>query len=223
MGALHHRNFVLLWTGLVVSNTGTWMQTVGQGWLVLQITDSALALGVVSLAFAVPMTMLPPIGGAVADRVDKLVLLRTTQTLSLLNALVLATLTLAGVVQLWHIVASAFIWAVLLAADNPARQALLPSLVGKDDLMSAISLNSAVFTGAALFGPALAGLLLRFIGSGGLFLLNAVSYGAVLIALMLIRSVDARPVKSGAGLWADVAEGLRYVASSRLLLCRYAS
>lgn len=218
LGALRHRNFTLLWSSLIMSNTGTWMQTVGQGWLVLELTNRPLYLGLVSLAFAAPMTLLPPVGGAIADRVDKLALLRMTQTLSMLNALLLAILTLTGLVNVWHIIAIAFVGAVLLAADNPTRQALLPSLVGRADLMSAISLNSAVFTGAALFGPALGGFLLAYIGAGGLFLLNAISYGAVLVATLLMRNLDTRPIRGSTGLWADVTEGLRYVLSSRLLL-----
>lgn len=218
LGALRHRNFALLWSSLVVSNTGTWMQTVAQGWLVLELTNSPIYLGLVSLAFAVPMTLLPPLGGAFADRIDKLRLLKITQTLSMLNAFALAGVTLTGLVNVWHIVALAFVGALLLAVDNPTRQALLPSLVGREDLMSALSLNSAVFTGAALFGPALAGVLLTRVGPGGLFLINGSSYGVVLAALFLMRHVDTRADPSGVGFWQDVAEGLRLVRSSRLLL-----
>ncbi len=194
------------------------MHTVGQGWLVLQLTDRPLYLGLVALAFALPMTFLPPLGGAIADRVDRLALLRTTQTLQLLNALLLAVLTLSGIVQVWHILALAFVGAALLAVDNPTRQSLLPSLVGRADLMSAISLNSAVYTGAALFGPALGGFLLARIGSGGLFLIDSVSYGVVLLATLLLRGLDTRPQGSTNGLWLDITEGFRYVLGSRLLL-----
>lgn len=219
LGALRHRNFRLLWTSLIISNTGTWMQSVGQGWLVLQLTDSAFYLGLVSLAFAVPMILLPPFGGAISDRVDKLGLLRTTQVLQMANAGLLAFLTLAGLVNVWHILIIAFVGAILLAVDNPNRQALLPSLVGREDFMSAISLNSAVFTGAALFGPFVGGVLLGLIGSGGLFVINALSYAAVLIATVMMRDVDARPRREGAaGLWSDVFEGLRFVFGTPLLL-----
>jgi MFS family permease len=218
-GALRHRNFAILWLSLITSNVGTWMQQVGQGWLVLQLADRPLYLGLVALAFAIPMILLPPFGGAISDRVDKLGLLRVTELLQALNALVLALLTLSGAVTVWHVLATAFVGAVLLAVSNPNRQALLPSLVSREDFMSAISLNSAVFTGAALVGPLLAGQLLGPIGPGGLFMLNALSYGAVLLATMLMRGVDAAPRASGAsGLWADVTEGLRYVLGARLLL-----
>lgn len=218
-GALRHRNFTLLWSSLIISNTGTWMQQVGQSWLVLELTDSAFYLGVVSLAFAIPMILLPPIGGAISDRLHKLWLLRLVEVLQMTNAALLALLTLTGLVNVWHIIAIAFVGAVLLAVANPNRQALLPNLVGREDFMSAISLNSAVFTGAALVGPALAGYLLTTIGSGGLFLINSLSYLVVLGATFLMRGVDANPQKSGStGLWADVTEGLRYVASTRLVL-----
>ena len=218
-GALQHRNFALLWSSLIVSNTGTWMQSVGQGWLVLELTNRPLYLGLVSLAFALPMIFLPPVGGALSDRVDKLVLLRVVETLQAANALLLAILTLTGLVTVWHIVAMAFVGATLLAVANPNRQALLPSLVGRDDFMSAISLNSAVFTGAALVGPALGGALLGAIGSGGLFLINAASYGVVLAATFLMRNLDTRPHgRSAGGFWGDVTEGLRFVVSTRLLL-----
>ncbi len=194
------------------------MQTVGQGWLVLELTNSPIYLGLVSLAFAVPMTVLPPLGGAIADRVDKLQLLKVTQTLSMLTAFALAILTLTGLVTVWHIIALAFVGAILLAVDNPTRQSLLPSLVGREDLMSAISLNSAVFTGAALFGPAVAGFLLEYKGAGGLFLINAISYAGVLGALFLMRGVASKPQLSGLGFSRDVVEGLRFVFTSRLLL-----
>lgn len=218
-GALRHQNFTLLWTSLIISNTGTWMQQVGQSWLVLELTDSAFYLGVVSLAFAIPMILLPPIGGAISDRLHKLWLLRLVEILQMANAALLALLTLTGLVNVWHIIAIAFVGAVLLAVANPNRQALLPHLVGREDFMSAISLNSAVFTGAALVGPALAGYLLTTIGSGGLFLINSLSYLVVLGATLLMRGVDANPQRSGStGLWADVTEGLRYVASTRLVL-----
>ena len=218
LGALRHRNFALLWGGFIVSNTGSWMATVGQGWLVLQLTDRPLYLGLVALAFALPMTFLPPIGGAISDRVDKLALMRVTQTLQMTGVLLLAALTLTGVVRVWHIIALAFVGALLLSVDNPNRQALLPTLVGREDLMSAISLNSVVYTGAALFGPAIGGLLLGYVGSGGLFLIDGISYGAVLLATLLIRGVDTRPRKGAGGLLEDVTEGFRFVASSRLLL-----
>src|SRR5574342_588658 len=120
--ALHYRNFTLLWSGLIVSNMGTWMQNVANGWLVLQLTNSPLWLGILGLSFAIPMIVIPPFAGAVVDRVHRVRLLFFTQSMQLLNALMLALLTWSGTVQVWHILLNSFIGAVLLAFDNPSRQ-----------------------------------------------------------------------------------------------------
>lgn len=218
LAALRHRNFALLWYGLIVSNTGTWMQTVAQGWLVLQITNRPFYLGLVALSFALPMTLLPPLGGALADRLDRLTVLRAVQVVQMLLAGLLALLTLTGAVQIWHILLLSFLSAMMLAVDNPTRQAMIPLLVPRQNLMSALSLNSAVFTGAALFGPALAGVLLEYIGPGGLFFLNALSYGAVVLATLLMRGVISRPAPPESGFWSDVTEGVRYIFGSSFLL-----
>jgi MFS family permease len=182
--ALRHRNFTLIWSGLLVSNMGTWMQNVAQSWLIYKLTgNDPLYLGWLGLSFALPMIILPPVGGAVADRVDRIKLLYITQTCSLLLALLLALLTWAGAIQPWHIMLATFAGAALLAFDNPTRQALIPELVAREDLLNALSLNSATYTGAALVGPAIAGALLDVVGAGWLFMLNAVSYLAVIHAL----------------------------------------
>jgi MFS family permease len=217
--ALQHRNFNLLWAGLIVSNTGTWMQNVAEGWLVLQLTNSPLWLGLLGLSFALPMIVLPLIGGAVVDRIDRIKLLYVTQTGSLLSALILAILTWTGKVQIGYILIASFVNSTLLAFDNPARQSLLPDLVPPQALMNAISLNSASYTGAALIGPALAGILLAPLGAGALFFLNAVSYLAVIIALGFLRDVPghgdgAQPSSLGKSIFA----GLAYAVKNRLIL-----
>jgi len=216
--ALQHRNFVLLWSGLIVSNVGTWMQNVAQGWLVLQLTNSPLWLGLLGLSFALPMIVLPLIGGAVTDRVHRVRLLYFTQTGLMLNAFALALLTWLGVVNVWHILTTSFIGAALLAFDNPARQALLPELVPPGDLLNALSLNAATYNGAALVGPAVAGVLLAPLGAGALFFLNGVSYLAVIFALMALRDVRAHsggaPVALGEAMWA----GLGYAWRTRRIL-----
>jgi MFS family permease len=217
--ALRHRNFNLLWAGLIVSNTGTWMQNVAQGWLVLQLTNSPLWLGLLGLSFALPMTLLPLVGGAVVDRIDRIKLLYFTQTGAMVTALVLAVLTWTGSVHIYYILIASFIISSLLAFDNPARQALLPELVPLADLMNAISLNSATFTGAALVGPALAGALLAPLGAGTLFFLNGVSYLAVLIALSMMRGVRGRTADApGGSLGRSMLSGLEYVRGNRLML-----
>jgi MFS family permease len=217
--ALQHRNFNLLWAGLIVSNTGTWMQNVAQGWLVLQLTNSPLWLGLLGLSFAVPMVVLPLVGGAVVDRIDRIKLLYFTQTGAMLTALILAILTWTGRVHISYILIASFVGSTLLAFDNPARQALLPDLVPPRDLMNAISLNSASFTGAALVGPAIAGALLASLGAGTLFFLNAVSYLAVLAALTFMRNIPAQgDDRLHASLGKSMLAGLAYAWRNRLIL-----
>lgn len=190
--ALRHRNFTLIWSGLLISNMGTWMQNVAQSWLIYKLTgNNPLYLGFLGLSFAIPMIVVPPIGGAVADRVDRIKLLYITQTSSLLLAALLAVLTWTGAVRPSYILITSFVGALLLAFDNPTRQALIPELVPRQDLLNALSLNSATYTGAALVGPALAGLLLDLVGAGWLFMLNAVSYIAVLAALRSMRDLPS--------------------------------
>ncbi|MFN8499584.1 MAG: MFS transporter [Anaerolineae bacterium] len=188
--ALRHRNFTLLWAGLLVSNMGTWMQNVAQSWLIFKLTgNDPIYLGYLGLAFALPMTFLPPVGGMVVDRVDRIKLLYVTQTGSMLAAFVMAILAWTGRVEPWQILLSTFIWSCLLAFDNPARQSLIPNLVPREDLLNALALNSATYTGAALVGPAIAGVLLNIVGAGWLFFLNGVSFLAVIGALALMRHV----------------------------------
>jgi MFS family permease len=137
--ALHNRNFTLLWAGLIVSNMGTWMQNVANGWLVLQLTNSPLWLGILGLSFAIPMIILPPLAGAVVDRVNRIRLLFFTQSMQIVIALTLATLTWFGRIEVWHILLATAFGAALLAFDNPARQALVPALVHPRDLLNAFS------------------------------------------------------------------------------------
>ncbi|HTP07512.1 MAG TPA: MFS transporter [Anaerolineae bacterium] len=216
--ALRHRNFTLLWAGLLVSNVGTWMQNVAQGWLVLQLTNSPLWLGLLGLSFAIPMIVFPLFGGVVADRVNRIRLLYITQTGQMLTAIVLAALTWLNVVTVWHILIASFLSATFLAFDNPTRQALIPDMVPRRDLLNALSLNAATYNGAALLGPAIAGALLAPLGAGTLFFLNGISYGAVIIALLFMRNVRThaargQPVKVREAM----LSGLRYAWRSRLI------
>ena len=210
--ALKQRNFVRFWISLIVSNTGTWMQTIAQSWLIYQLTNKVSDLGLISLAFAVPMIVLPPFGGMVVDRLDRKRLLLRTQSLALLLALIAAGLAWTGLIRVWNMALLSFLGAMLLALDNPGRQALVPDLVPRDALQNALSLNSAAFTGAALVGPALAGLLLPYLQAHGLFLLNAASYLAVIGALLSLRGIESkRPARHHVSPWA----GFTYVAHSR--------
>jgi MFS family permease len=193
---LRYRNFCLLWSGLVVSAVGTWMQIVAQALLVLDLSHgSALALGCVSLAQAAAFLLFALFGGAIADRVDKRRLLIVTQSLCLLFATLLGVLTLEHWVEVWMVVVLAFLQGAALSFDQPARSALIPELVPKEALFSAISLQSIVFTGASAVGPALAGVGLASLGYAGNFFANALSYIGVIVALLAIR-VPSREQRS---------------------------
>jgi MFS family permease len=217
--ALHNRNFALLWSGQIVSNSGSWMQIVAQGWLVYQITNSPFALGAVSMARAVPMIVLPFFGGTVADRVARLRLLKVTQTLSFLVALPLGFLVAFGVVQVWEVALIGFLSGAVNAFDQPTRQALLPDLVQRADLTNAIALNSASWQGSAMIGPAAAGLAIATLGLATAFFINAFSYLAVVAALFMMRGVPERVERSRrTGLAEDVLGGLRYVGTTRFVL-----
>jgi MFS family permease len=192
LAVLRHRDFRLLWLGLVGSAIGTWMQIVAQALLVLELSHgSALALGTVALAQALAFFAFSLFGGAVADRVDKRRLLLTTQTLCMAFATLLGVLTWLRVVEVWMVVVLAFFQGVALSFDQPTRGALVPALVPKDELLNAVSLQAIVFTGASAVGPALAGLSLHALGYAGIFFANAVSYLAVLGALVAIRFPDS--------------------------------
>ncbi len=186
--ALRHRDFSILWVSLIVSSIGTWMQIVAQSLLVLKIThNSALALGTVSLAQAISFFLFALVGGSLADRIDKRRLLFFTQSLSMILAFVLGILTIMGVIQVWMIVIIAFCSGTVLSFDQPTRSALVPVLVPREDLMNAISLQSIVFNGSAVVGPALGGITIGLIGYAGNFFLNSASYLAVLIALFFLH------------------------------------
>jgi MFS family permease len=164
------------------------------------------------------MIVIPPFAGAVVDRVHRIRLLYVTQSTQLLTALVLAILTWAGLIQAWHLLVASFVGAAALAFDNPARQALIPDLVRPRDLLNALSLNSATYTGAALVGPALAGVLLGPLGAGTLFFINSVSFFAVLFALVAMREVRTHSGGQGGSLRSSFWSGLSYAWRSRLIL-----
>jgi predicted MFS family arabinose efflux permease len=192
--ALRHRGFRLLWSGLAVSAVGTWMQIVATSLLVLDLTHgSAVALGTVSLAQALSFLLFAPLGGSLADRFDKRRLLMVTQSFLMALAILLGVLTATGAIRFWMIPLLAFAASATLSFDQPTRNALISSLVPRESLMNAVSLQSAVFNGASILGPALAGLALSRLGYAGNFFLNALSYSAVLAVLVFL------PVQRGAG------------------------
>jgi MFS family permease len=191
--AFRHRNYRLFFTGQLVSLMGTWMQSVAQGWLVYSMTHSPLLLGLASFCGQVPVFFVSPFGGTISDRVDRRRLLIATQSLSMLQAGILAFLTLAHLVQVWHVLVLALSMGLINAFDVPTRQAFTIEMVGRDDLRNAIALNSIMFNLARIIGPSAAGVLVATAGEGVCFALNAASYAAVLASLLLIQVAPRQP------------------------------
>ena len=214
--ALRHRNFQLFFSGQLISLIGTWMQTVAQSWLVYRMTGSALLLGAVGFAGQIPVFLTAPIGGITADRVNRQRLVIATQVASMILAGVLAVLTLTGRVQVWHIFVLAALLGVVNAFDIPGRQSFLVDMVGKEDLMNAIALNSSMFNGARIIGPAVAGILVARIGEGWCFAANAISYIAVIVGLLLMKVHCPRRV-SGNSPIEDIIEGFRWVSQTKII------
>ncbi|MBE3583330.1 MAG: MFS transporter [Limnochordaceae bacterium] len=182
--SFRHRNFRLFWFGQLVSLMGTWMQTIGQAWLVLQLTNSPMTLGLIGTVQFLPVTFLALWTGVLVDRYDKRRLVIATQTGMALLALILWALVWSGWVRLWHVFVLAVLLGILNALDIPSRQSFIVEMVGKEDLLNAIALNSSAFNGARLVGPALAGFVIDGLGVAPTFLLNAFSFGAVILGLL---------------------------------------
>jgi len=209
--ALRHRNFQLFFSGQLISLIGTWMQSMAQAWLVYRLTGSSLLLGSVGFASQFPVFLVAPLGGIVSDRHHRQRVVIGTQIASMILALILALLTLTGRVQVWHIFVLAALLGVVNAFDIPGRQAFLVDMVGKEDLMNAIALNSSMFNGARIVGPAIAGILVAKIGEGWCFFANGVSYIAVIIGLLMMRVERPARRASTASPWAHIIEGFRFV------------
>ena len=210
--ALRHRNFQLFFSGQLISLIGTWMQSVAQSWLVYRLTGSALLLGSVGFASQIPVFLFAPLGGIAADRVNRRHIVISTQVAAMVLALILAGLTLSHTIdrQVWLIFVLAALLGVVNAFDIPGRQSFLVEMVGKEDLMNAIALNSSMFNGARVIGPAIAGILVAKIGEGWCFFANAVSYIAVIIGLLMMRVQS--PVRAAvASPFEHMLEGFRFV------------
>jgi len=209
--ALRHRNFQLFFGGQLISLIGTWMQTVAQSWLVYRLTGSGLKLGAVGFASQIPVFLFAPLGGIVADRTNRQHVVIATQTASMLLAFVLAALTLLHTVKVWHVFVLAALLGVVNAFDIPGRQSFLVDMVGKEDLMNAIALNSSMFNGARVIGPAIAGVLVARLGEGWCFFANGVSYIAVIVGLMLMDVHAPARVSAQTSPWDHIVEGFRFV------------
>jgi len=208
--ALRHRDYRLFWVGQLVSRVGTWMQSVAQSWLVLELTNSPLRLGLISTLQFSPVLLFAFLGGVVSDRVRKRRLIIATQVAMMFQALALAALVWSGHVQYWHVAVLAAMYGIANSMDMPARQSYVVELTGKDDLMSAIALNSAVFNSARVVGPALAGIFIARYGVAAAFLVNGVSFLAVLAALYAMRIEGAPHPRGKATIREEIVQGVTY-------------
>jgi MFS family permease len=223
--ALKHRNFQLFIIGQLISLVGTWMQTTAQQWLVYKLTGSVAVLGLFGFASQVPMLLLAWMGGYVGDRYNRHRGVIVTQSLSMILAFVLAALTLTHLIREWHLIVIALLVGIVNAFDVPIRQSFFVHMVGREDLPNAIALNSSIFNGARVVGPAIAGFAIVLVGEGWCFFLNGVSFIAVLVALLMMRiepfvkkPPDESPVRS-------FVQGFKFVMhdvpirSSLMILC----
>ncbi|RJX19685.1 MAG: MFS transporter [Ammonifex sp.] len=212
IAALYHRDYRLYWTGQLISVTGTWMQQVGLAWLVLELTHSALLLGVVGAANFGPILLFSLLGGTLADRVSKRRLIIFTQAGMMATALALGLLVLTGLVQYWQVVVCAFVLGTLNALDAPARQSFIIDLAGRDHLMNAIALHSSLFNGARVVGPAIAGVVIACWGIEACFLINAASFVAVLVQLLRIRAEGiTKRTETEKSFWAETRAAFSYI------------
>jgi len=208
--AFRHRNYQLFFAGQLISLTGTWMQSVAESWLVFRLTGSAALLGVTSFVTLVPVFLFATIGGIVADRVDRRRILITTQSISMILPLILAALTLSGHVRVWQVFVLAGCLGIVNAFDIPARQSFVVEMVGREDLANAIALNSSMVNGARVVGPAVSGLLVAAVGEGWCFLINGISYLAVIAGLLLMRVPKRERPHAKRSAWRDTVEGFQF-------------
>ena len=220
--ALRHRNYRVFMSGQAVSLIGTWMQNLSQSWLVYRLTGSELLVSLVGFCSHLPVLLIGPVAGIAADRVSRYRIVLVTQICLMIQALVLAVLTLTGRITAGRVFALAILWGVIHAFDVPARQALFIHMVGREDLLNAIALNSVIFNMARMVGPAVAGLLIAAIGEGACFLLNALTFLTVIASLLLLRlPATARALPDSP--WAHLRDGFRYVNGHRAVLALLAT
>ena len=209
--ALRHRNFRLFFAGQLVSLIGTWMQNTAQGWLVYQLTNSKLLLGVVAAVGSTPMMLFSIWGGSVADRHPKRQIVLWTQTTMMITALLLALLVATHQIQIWHILVLAAVSGLAMAFDMPARQAFMVEMTSREDLINAVSLNSSIVNGARVVGPSVAGLLMAHVGMAMCFLLNGLSFVAVIAGLLMMKLPRFVPQEHSGSALSHALEGFSYV------------
>jgi len=215
--SLRHKNFRLFFIGQAVSMTGSWIQITALPWLVYRLTNSVMLLGLVGFLSQIFVLVFSPIAGAVADHYNKRKLLILTQTLLMLQAIILAALTISGKIQIYHIIILVIFTGVVFALDMPARQAFLIEMVGKEDLMNAIALNSAIVNASRLIGPAVAGILIAAVGEGYCFLFNGISFIYVIGVLFMMTNVSMNPVDKAVSVTKKFFYGFKYVRSSKTI------
>jgi MFS family permease len=220
---LRHSNFRYYWIGMCISLIGTWMQNVAQPWLAYKLTGSALMLGVVGAIQYLPVLLFSLFAGVLVDRFDKKRILFFTQSSSLVITGILAILVFSGHIQYWHILVLSAALGFVNTLDMPTRQSFVIQLVGKDDLMNAIALNSAVFNTARIVGPAIAGVLMGLVGVGWCFLANSISFAAVVISLFFIHPLIIQAAKKTSRIsikhiMSDIKDGLLYIGQHKVLL-----
>jgi MFS family permease len=213
--ALSHRNYRIYFLCMLVSFTGTWMQNVAQSWLVYRLTDSALLLGLVGFLGQLPVFLFSPLGGVMADRHNRHRIIIITQVLSMVQALVLAWLTLRGQVTIGWVIWLALMLGFINAFDFSARQSFVSELVSKQDLMNAIALNSSMINGARIVGPAIAGVMVAGLGEGLCFLINGLSFMVIIVGLFSIRTIRRLDHRSGRSALSDLKEGFDFIRKAR--------
>jgi MFS family permease len=216
--ALGYRDFFLFWSSYFVSNVGSWMQSVAQGWLLFELTSSPFYLGLFSSIRMVLLVCFFLLGGLMADRLDRRKVMLYIQSISALTALGMAVLLSLKMIQVWHIFVLGAITSTAWAFEQPVRQAMIPQLVSRDDLVNALALNALVWHGAGLLGPGLVGLSVGTIGIDGCFYVNVVSYLAVLVALFFVRIPPQDPNIAHASVLRSLSEGLRYVRTESVIV-----
>lgn len=216
--SLQYRNFRLFWFGQCISLTGTWVQRTAQTWLVYSVTNSPLKVGLVGVAQFLPLLCFSLFAGVVVDRFSKKKLLVLTQTLFLVQAVIMTLLTWTGTIQYWHILLLSFFFGLTQTLDMPTRQSFFIDLVGRENMTNAVSLNSTIVNLARIVGPALSGLLMAKLGTAACFFINSVSYLPVIGGILMIRVTETRRISHSANMLPAVAEGVRYIRRSKTLV-----
>lgn len=211
LASLRFRNFRLYFIGQCISVIGTWMQQIAMGWLAYKLTGSVLILATVTFMEQIPMLFATPVVSVFIDRFNRHKLLIFTQTLSMLQALLMAVLVLTNTIEVWHILVLSLFIGLINALDMPTRQAFYTSLVPRESLTNAIALNSSAINGCRLIGPAIGGILIGWVGEGYCFLFNGLSYIGVILALLMMKLKNTNRVGNSVNVWSDLTEGFHYV------------